>query len=178
MENERKTFTATVLGNSLQRSREKGTPSVVIRYRTQYNTSSPGTPCELNLIGNLWLTYKTTAGTIKTLQEVFGWKGHYITDFNEPILTGKKCELVCETEEYQDKLRWKVLFVNRPGGFKKLSNEDLCELVKDVQPMIDEVVGVKPDLERESQPGLEDVPGITEQAKVLNRIPDTDDMPF
>lgn len=141
MENERKTFLAVVTGNSLQKSAKQGTPSVAIKYRTQYDVEAPETPLTVNLIDNLWLTYKCMERTIGTLQEVFGWKGHNITDFEEPILVGKKVHLVCELEEWEGQERWKVVFTNRAGGFKKLETEELSSLVKEVQPMIDKMLG-------------------------------------
>lgn len=140
----RVTFLAVVQGNALQLSKKAGTPSVIIRYRTLYDTNNPEVPYTVNITDNLWLTYKTTERTIKTLQEVFGWKGTNITDLNEPILLGKKCSLVCEWEEWEGEKRLRVVFTNSAGGFKKLEGADLRKLVEDVQPIVNEVTGTKP----------------------------------
>lgn len=165
MDTERLTLAATVTGNTLQKSKIAKTPSVVIRYRTQYDVDNPGTPYQVNITDNLWLTYKTTERTLKTLQEVFGWKGTNITDLNEPILTGKKCNLVCDWEEYEGEKRLRVVFVNRPGGFKKMEDVELAALVKEIQPMVNEITGTKPGAEAISEAEFSEVNdgGVTEE---------------
>ena len=143
------------MGNSLQKSSKSETPSVAIRFRTECDIDKPETRVQLNLIGNLWLTYKCMKQTIKSLQEAFGWKGHNITDFNEPILVGKTCNIVCQEEEYQGDVRWSVVFMNRPGGLKKMQEKELAALVADIQPMVDEMMGERAEINR----GEEVMPG-------------------
>lgn len=161
---ERTTFLATVTGNGLQKSRDKGTPSVALRLRTSYDVEKPERPYQINLVHNLWLTYKTMENTLKTLQEVFGWKGTEITDFEEPILVGKKCHLVCEREEWQGEERWRVAFVNRTGGFKRLEAAELTDLVTEVQPMINKLVGAPAAVTAEAVEviGEDEAPGMLE----------------
>lgn len=154
---ERKTFMAMVTGNSLQKSSVSKTPSVAIRVQTEYDVEEPEKLVEMGLIGNLWLTYKCMKQTIKSLQEGFGWEGHSITDFNEPILVGRKCEVVCEEEEYKGEVRWGIKFFNRPGGLKKMAGEELLGLVNDVQPMVDKMVGERADIGREEEERSEPV---------------------
>lgn len=177
---ERQTFMATVLGNSLQKSKDKQTPSVSIRVRTEYDINEPETPVRMNLIGNLWLTYKCMKQTVKTLQEAFSWKGHNITDFNEPILTGKKCQVVCELEEWEGEARWSIIFFNRPGGLRKMDGPELADLVKDVQPMVDEMVGERTEIPRdEEMPGAIGNPeGEKEIIESTPGIEDEEAMPF
>ena len=180
MEQERRTFMATVLGNSLQKSSNKGTASVAIRCRTLFDVEEPETPFHINVIGNLWLTYKCMGQTIKSLQEAFDWKGTNITDFNEPILCGKRCQIVCEEEEYNDEMRWKIQFFNRAGGLKKMAGPELADLVADVQPMINEMLGV------ESRATVEDDrdPGPAEEDAKFTPVEENnpaiieDDLPF
>jgi len=180
MEAERKTFMATVLGNSLQKSKKQQTPSVAIRVRTEYDVEEPETPVRMNLIGNLWLTYKCMKQTVKTLQEAFSWKGHNITDFNEPILVGKKCQIVCEEEEYQGEMRWAIVFINRPGGLRKMEGPELTKLIADVQPMVDEMVGEKMDIPRdEGEPPPVEESGEEISSSAGKPPPeDFDDLPF
>ena len=147
MNNEnRRTYAAVVTGNALGKSKQKGTPSVTISLRTMYNTETPEVPERINLVANLWLTYKTTEKTIKVLQEVFGWKGTLIKDFNEPVLLGKKCNLVCEDEEYEGETRVKVIFINRAGGLRKMDSGELQALIEKVQPVVNDLVGAPPEV--------------------------------
>ncbi len=132
-----RTFIATVTNNALEKSKKAETPSVAISLRTSYPIDDLANKYVMNITGHLWLTYKCVERTVKTLQEVFGWKGHNITDFNNPILIGKQCNIVCEEEEFKGKMHWKVKFFNRcPSSLAKLGNDDLQSLVDEVQPMI------------------------------------------
>jgi len=141
MENRKQTtFAAVVTGNSLRRAKT-GSPCVFIRVRTAYDIEKPEEKWEMTVVGNLWLTYKCVKQTVITLQEAFDWKGHAITDFNEPILVGKKCEIVCEIEEWEGEERWRIAFFNRPGGMKGMETGEMDKLVSEVQPMINEVMG-------------------------------------
>ena len=143
-DNNRITYLATVAGNGLSLSKENSTPAVTIRLRTIHNVATPEISENITLFARLWLTYKTIGRTLKTLQEVFGWKGKGIEDFDEPILVGKKCNVVCETREYQGKESLEVIFINKAGGIPSLPMEDLKRLVADVQPMINEALGISP----------------------------------
>ena len=134
------TFAGKVIGNSLYKSKVKETPSVIIRVRTEYDIAIPERPLVQTVTGNLWLTYKTIKKTVSTLQEVFGWQGENISDFNEPILVGKRCEIVCETEEYEGEERLKIKFFNRPGGLSSMDVSSLATLINDVQPMVDKML--------------------------------------
>lgn len=139
--NKRQRFLAVVLGNTLAHSKDKHTPSVKIKCRCLHPVDDPSaTSNSFTIYGDLWLTYKCAERTVKTLSEVFNWKGNYITDFNNPILVGKKCELVIEYEEYKGEMKPSILFFNRAGGMQQLEPDDLQKLVDDVQPVISDAI--------------------------------------
>lgn len=145
---ERITLNATVISNSLLKAKNKGTPSVTLKFQTHYDVREPSKPYETVLLTNLWLTYKTVERTLKTLKEVFGWEGYRIEELNEPVLRGKEVNLVCEWEEWEGEQRLNVVFVNKPGVLKKSEGPDLDELVNEVQPMIDGILGKASDVEK------------------------------
>jgi len=140
----RKTYLATVTGNALSVSRDKKTPSIRIKLQTMYETSDISKPVVFTAYGDLWLTYASMERTVKTLHEVFGWQGNYITDFQEPILVGKKVEIVGVHGEYNGKPTFDISFFNKPGGMQGANVEELASLIADVQPMLNEILGVEP----------------------------------
>lgn len=142
----RKSYAATVTGNVIQKSKEKQTPSINIKVRLDFNIDDPNqTKDGRTLYGNMWLTYACAKKTVENLQKVFDWKGHNITEFNEPILYGKRCVVVTDTEEYNGVMKEKILFFNKLGGMTGIDSSELEDLVKDVQPFINEALGIKED---------------------------------
>lgn len=149
----RKTYMATVTGNTLSVSRNKGTPSVKIKVQTMYEASDVSKAVVFTAYGNLWLTYATMEKTWKTLKEVFGWESMNIETLKEPILVGKKVQIVGEHVEYEGKSRFEINFFNKPGGMQGVNDEELAKLIAEVQPMLDEVVGNAPvEFEQETIP--------------------------
>jgi hypothetical protein len=116
MSNDRYYVPCTVTGNALAEAKnEKRTPSVKIAMRSHPQQEGEQSRA---LYSDLWLTEAAFEGTIKTLEEVFGWTGHSLAELNEPVLAGVEVVAVCE-QEYNDQLgKWfeKVVFINRPGG--------------------------------------------------------------
>jgi len=146
MANEQIIYVATVLSNSLATSKNKGTPSIKLKLKLDYLADDPSATIDRKILyGDLWLSYKTTKNTLKTLQEVFRWKGVLVTDFNEPILVGKRCQLVTEESSYENKNgeiipTTNILFYNRLGGLKPMDVTELQSLVANVQPMLNEAI--------------------------------------
>jgi hypothetical protein len=144
----RRTLTAKVIDNSLSKSKDKGTPSVRIAFRTQFDIACPETPEILNLTADLWLTFKCLDRTFKTLKEAFGWdNAGQIEDLNEPILIGKMCNLVVEPDE-RDPERLKVVFINRCSTIKHAAPDEAKSIADEVRQMLG---GFKPpqvDLQR------------------------------
>lgn len=138
---ERNTYRAVVISNTLQTSKEKGTPSVKIKVKTQFNILEPNIAIDYTLYGDLWLTFKALKKTLKTLLEVFNWKGKFIEDLNKPILTGIECDVVVDEGDYNGKPTFDIQFFNRPGGLREMVTEDLQNLINEVQPMIDKEMG-------------------------------------
>ncbi len=173
---ERTTYRAVVLANTLKKSKDKQTPSVNIKLRAKFDVLQPNIPVEYTMWGDLWLTFKTVKNTMKTLQEVFGWKGHYIEDFNQPILEGKECELVVEESEWNGKPTFDILFFNRVGGLKSMEADDLQNLINEVQPMINEELGIEEEdaVAEESQVSAMDESG---EEIVVEPVVE-DDLPF
>lgn len=134
----RKTYMAVVSGNALQKSKNKGTPSVKIKCTTLHDVLNPSIPVQKVLYGDIWLTFACLEKSTDTLRKVFGWEGRLISEFSEPILVGKKIEIVCEEEEWEGEVREKIMFFNKPGGLNSVAGEELNTLVDDVQPMLDE----------------------------------------
>ena len=139
-----KTYHAVVLGNTLAVSRDKKTPSVKIKLQTLYETSDITKPVIMTVYGDLWLSYAATARSYKTLKEVFDWQGHYIEDLKEPILAGKKVDIVCSVGEWEGKPQLNVNFFNKPGGMRTVNDEELAHIIAEVQPVLNEVIGVDP----------------------------------
>lgn len=116
MSNERYYVPAITTGNALAEAKnEKRTPSVKIAMRThpQQEGEQPRA-----LYADLWLSDAAFEGSIKTLEDVFGWTGHTLAELNEPVLAGIEVVAVCEQEYNEQKNQWfeKVVFINRPGG--------------------------------------------------------------
>lgn len=166
------TYRAVVLSNTLQHSKDKGTPSVKVKCQTRYDVTNPGIAIDYKIYGDLWLTFKTVERTLKTLEEVFGWKGKLIEDFNEPILAGKECEIVVEEDFYNEKPTFNIKFFNRVGGLKAMESTELQNLVNSVQPMIDEMRGIVPEPVSQ-EPAAAKSQGEGEAAPVVE-----DDLPF
>lgn len=140
----RKYYVATVTGNAMSKSKDKGTPSVNIKVQLNYEQNDPNQkPIGKTLYGNLWLTYACARKTVETLQKVFGWEGQNITDFNEPILFGKKCIVVTETEEYNGQEREVICFFNKLGGMmNQVDPTELQKIIDEVQPFVNEALGI------------------------------------
>jgi hypothetical protein len=137
----RKTFSATVTSNTLQKSRKKGTPSVAIAVMTKNDISNPGTEEKLSLYGHLYLTPGAIERSLKTLDEVFGWKGNDISELAEPILEGIDCNVVVEFDDEfpgpDGEPFKKIVFFNRPSrGIPKLPEEELSELTESVNELL------------------------------------------
>lgn len=158
-------FAATVMGNTLAKAKNKGTPSVKFKFKLLFNTNDPEQKTDGRIVyADLWITFKTIKKTLETLNTVFGWKGHNITDFMEPILYGKKCQLVCEEEEYKGKVRLNVKFINKLGGLQGIDPSELDDLIAEVQPFINEELGIK---ETVSDASFENIPDASEDEKLL-----------
>jgi hypothetical protein len=64
-----------------------------------------------------WLTDAAFDNTIKRLKEVFGFNGDLDALYNRKInFTGMPCNIQTESETYQGKTRFKVAWLNPPGG--------------------------------------------------------------
>jgi len=137
----RRTLTAKVIDNSLSKSKDKGTPSVRIAFRTQFDVACPETPEILNLTADLWLTFKCLDRTFKTLKEAFGWdNAGQIEDLNEPILLGKVCNLVVEPDD-RDPDRLKVVFINRCSSITHSTATEAKSIAEEVRALL---AGVQP----------------------------------
>jgi len=174
----RNTYRAVVMGNTITRSKTKGTPSINIKLRCEFDILQPNIPVAYTMYGNLWLTFKTIKNTLKTLKDVFGWKDKFIEDLNEPILVGKKCDIVVDEGEYEGKPTFDIQFYNKPGGLKSMESTDLQKLINEVQPMINEEMGNAPGagLEqstvKESEPELPAATSIDEAGEEITVVED------
>jgi len=140
--NRKETFLAKVVGNSLGISKEKKTPSVKLKFETINNITNPSDETMYKMYGNLWLSFKPAEKSIKTLQQVFGWKGKLIKELNDPILVGKICEIVVEwSDDFDGTERASIQFFNIPGGVKPLDENELKTVVVDVQDTLDKILG-------------------------------------
>jgi len=94
---------------TLAMSKEKGTPSVKMRFETDAKEV---------LYHDLWLTEKCFDRTMDVLRGVFGWFNDDVREFydNHNALADVEVELAVEEEEYNGKTSWKVKFVNPVGG--------------------------------------------------------------
>lgn len=173
---ETNTYRAVVISNTLQHSKNKGTPSVKIKVRTKFDITRPDIAINYTIYGDLWLTFKTIEKTLKTLEEVFEWKGKFIEDFNQPVLVGKECDVVVEEDFYEEKPTFSIKFFNRVGGLKIMESQELQDLVESVQPMINSARGITPDLEeviKKTEPETKESEDVLEPGPVVE-----DDLPF
>jgi hypothetical protein len=94
---------------TLAMSKEKGTPSVKLRFETGENEI---------LYHDLWLTDSCFDRTMDVLRGVFGWFGDDVREFldNHTALSNVEVELAVGKEEYNGKEYWRVKFVNPVGG--------------------------------------------------------------
>ena len=128
MDASRKIYSAIVTGNSLAVSKDKQTPSVKIAVQTEYLVESPGVRVSKKLYGDLWLSYAAIERSVKTLKEAFSYTGP-IEALNEPILVGKRCNIVCEDDEYNGQVREKILFFNRHSTLSRLDGDALSSVL-------------------------------------------------
>lgn len=176
---ERFTYRAVVLGNTLQTSKEKGTPSVKIKLKCEFDVLRPDIPVTYIVYGDLWLTFKTIKKTLKTLKEVFEWKGKFIEDFNQPILAGKKCDIVVDEGEWDGKPTFDIQFFNKIGGLKSMELTDLQSLINEVQPMINEEMGITQEEHEENTANNAADNAAVEESEILEPEPvKEDDLPF
>lgn len=131
MANSRKTYeNATVIGNTLKKA-NNGTDFINICCSVDIGEEKPK-----RFFGSLFLTYAAGERTYKTLRDVFKWEGSKISDFNNPILKGKKCNIVVEDNgEYQN-----IVFFNKCFEMDKLDSNQLESVVNDFQPILDEIM--------------------------------------
>jgi len=123
---ERFTANATVVSNTLAVVGKNNTPAVKITVRFPHEGH------EINLTGDLWLTYKTAQRTRETLQEVFGFMmSDDLRVLNEPVLAGLKCQVVIDTEEWEGEERMKISFFNKDRTPKKLSTDQLSAFMQE-----------------------------------------------
>jgi hypothetical protein len=98
----------TITGNALDQS-NSGSPSVCIAITT--HEEGPRV-----LYANLYLTEAAFDSSVKVLREVIGWEGFDIRELNEPIFKGIEVTAACAWETYEGKDKFKVKFINKPGG--------------------------------------------------------------
>lgn len=165
---DRKVYAATVIGNTLAVSKDKKTPSIKLKVQTMYETSDVAKPVVHTFWGDLWLTYAAMEKTLKTLRETFGWQGSLISEFTEPILVGKKIEVVVDWEEWDGRPRANIAFYNRLGGMQGVEGEDLVKLVGQVQPALNEALGLPQMQGVDSEVAGQDAPPPNEGAAPLH----------
>jgi hypothetical protein len=167
MDAPRKTYAATVAGNALALSKNSQTPSIKICVQTEHEVSDPSTPIRKKLYGDLWLTFAAYDRTVKTLQEAFRFMGAP-EDLNEPLLVGKRVNVVCEEEEYNGEVRDKIVFFNRPSALSSLEGNNLSAV-------LDQLAKIRKAKGMEPQFGVADLrPAVAPAAAG----PIVDDLPF
>lgn len=115
---EKATYHAIAIATTLGSSKEKGTKYVAVNFEIVDDENFFGeTP-------PAWLGYfsdKTSERTIESLQHM-GYQGDSVEDFANLDREGcarllpSTVEIVCDTEEYDGKIRLRVQWVNRLGG--------------------------------------------------------------
>lgn len=116
VKDQKETYAAVVTANALQTT-QNGTDSVAIQFQATNNLTA-NEECDKKFIANLWITPNAVENTIKTLREVFDYKGNSFVPLNDPsCLLGKECEISVEYEEYNGELRAKVRWINKAGSF-------------------------------------------------------------
>lgn len=107
------TFKCVVIDHVLRESKEKKTPSVMLKLDTVENIITGEKVQSTHLYFDGYLTENAIDNTMKTLTEALGWNGVDLNDLNG---TGKFCGVevaaVVDEESYQGQLRSKVKFVN------------------------------------------------------------------
>jgi hypothetical protein len=137
-------YKAVATCNKLATSKNKGTPSVQIRFQTTENMTEQR-PEIKTFWADLWLSEKCFDRTMETLSDVFNWSGEDIQSLNNNTneLAGIEVELITGYEEYQDengetKTAEKVKFINAPGGNigKKLEDSEALKLSEQLKNKI------------------------------------------
>lgn len=113
------TFEATVIAHKLATSKNKGTPSVNLKFELNRNVDS-GEECPPNthLYADQWLTDDCFDRTMHTLTKTLSWDGDDLSDLNGTCLVGNKAWVVVEEEEYEGVTRSKIKWVNEVGSKK------------------------------------------------------------
>jgi hypothetical protein len=104
-------YAAKALSGELGNSSNKGTPQVVVDFKiTEYDFAGERIP---------WIGYFTPATEERTLESlrIMGWKGDDLDNLEG--ITDNEVELVVDHESYEGKVRARVAFVNRAGGFQQ-----------------------------------------------------------
>lgn len=130
-----------VVGNALDKSKEKQTLSVKIRLRSLAGVGNPafeGVAEERDLWANLWLTEAAFESSIETLEKVLGWQGKSFEELNEPCFQDVEVVAACEWEEVNGKFRERVVFLNRVGGggVKKMEADQVKQVVGKLDAML------------------------------------------
>jgi hypothetical protein len=116
---------AIIKQTSLEKSKEKGTPSVCLLLELIPGEKDGYLPqgVEPSQHAHLWLTAKTIERTVKTLREL-GWKGANFEDlhYGNP-LEGVECSITGEFEtDYNGVERFRVQWVNSKNRIKDIGD--------------------------------------------------------
>ena len=126
-------YQATVLSNKLSIAKS-GAACISIEFQT--------IPDKKRFFGSLWLTEKAFDRSMKTLEDVFEWKGESLMELNDPLkLAGKQAQLACDFEEYEGKTTEKVKFINKSNV---LDEDELESIAAKLQGRLDAFRGKKP----------------------------------
>ena len=110
------TYQAQVVSTALAAVGEKKTPSVKVKFETEFAIHDIETPAIQTVYADLWLTEKCWERSMDNLS-ILGWNGTDLNDLNgTDLLVGQKAWLVLDEEEYNGETRTKVKFINAIGG--------------------------------------------------------------
>lgn len=126
-------YSASIVSNALQVSREKKTPYVAIQVQLLENLET-GEPLNVTrtMVASLWLTENAKVRTVETLKAI-GFTGASFLDLNQPVLVGLEVEVSTDFEIYNGENVERVAFLNAPGSFasrgvKPCSGDDAMKI--------------------------------------------------
>lgn len=119
-------YKATIIGNGLQESKTKKTPSIHLQVRCDIDLEK-NEHCDKVLYADLWLSDNAQKHTIDTLRAI-GYDGGF-AELNTPVLVGYEVEITTFFEDYNGKSYEKVNFVNAVGSFANRGVKPLDENV-------------------------------------------------
>ena len=129
-ENQKK-YMAVAVCNKLNVA-NTGTPSVQIKFQTQYDIVNPNQPVEKVLWGSLYLSDATFDRSMEVLSDVFGFTSENIQEINDntSLFEGVQAIVVTDFEEYQGEMKEKIKFINHPAGGagKKMEDSEAAQL--------------------------------------------------